>query len=222
VSVDEALRRLAVAPKAGLDAAQAQRRAGQFGANRISPPPSRTLRKVIGWVFGGFGSLLLTASVVCFIAWYVTHPSLFLLPPVTVTEYGFRTTHVNLIRRKPLGNPNPQASNLALAVVLLVVVVLQAIFNAWQDFSTSRVMASIQDMLPDDVIVLRDGVQTTLPAASLVPGDLVHIVMGQKVPADVKLIEVSGDLRFDRSVLTGEVCVKTHLRPRNRNVLFPR
>ena len=70
-------------------------------------------------------------------------------------------------------------------------------------------MASIQDMLPDDVVVLRDGVQTTLPAASLVPGDLVQISMGQKVPADVKLIDISGDLRFDRSVLTGEVCVTT-------------
>ena len=108
-----------------------------------------------------------------------------------------------------MGNPNPQASNLALAVVLLVVVVLQAAFNAWQDFSTSRVMASIKGMLPADVVVLRDGVQSSLPAASLVPGDIVHLVMGQKVPADVKLIDVSGDLRFDRSVLTGEVCHDT-------------
>jgi sodium/potassium-transporting ATPase subunit alpha len=104
-----------------------------------------------------------------------------------------------------LGNPNPEASNLALAVVLLVVVFFQAAFNAWQDFSTSRVMDSIKGMLPADVVVLRDGVQTSLPAASLVPGDIVHLVMGQKVPADVKLIDVSGDLRFDRSVLTGEV-----------------
>ncbi|KAI9507404.1 sodium-potassium ATPase [Russula earlei] len=174
LSIDEALRRLAVAPKTGLDAAQAQRRAAQFGANQISPPPRRMLRKVAGWVFGGFGSLLLVASIICFLSW------------------------------KPLGNPNPQASNLALAVVLLVVVFFQAIFNAWQDFSTSRVMASIQGMLPTDVVALRDGMQTTLPAASLVPGDLVHVVMGQKVPADVKLIDVSGDLRFDRSVLTGE------------------
>jgi sodium/potassium-transporting ATPase subunit alpha len=113
--------------------------------------------------------------------------------------------------RKPLGNPHPQASNLALAVVLLVVVFLQAIFNAWQDISTSRVMASIRGMLPADVVVLRDAVQTTVPAASLVPGDLVQIVMGQKVPADVRLIDASGDLKFDRSVLTGEVCHCTHL-----------
>jgi sodium/potassium-transporting ATPase subunit alpha len=75
VSVDEALRRLAVAPKTGLEVAQAQRRAAQFGANRISPAPKHTLRKVIGWVFGGFGSLLLSASVVCFIAWYGYPPS---------------------------------------------------------------------------------------------------------------------------------------------------
>ncbi|KAH9965077.1 sodium-potassium ATPase [Russula compacta] len=190
VSIDEALRRLGVAPKNGLDAPQAQRRAVQFGANQISPPPSRLLRKVIGWVFGGFGSLLLVASIVCFIAW------------------------------KPLGNPNPQSSNLALAIVLLVVVLLQAVFNAWQDFSTSRVMASIQDMLPADVIVLRDGTQTTVPAASLVPGDIIHIVMGQKVPADVKLIDVSGDLRFDRSVLTGESePVTGRLEKTNDNIL---
>jgi len=104
-----------------------------------------------------------------------------------------------------LGEPNPQASNLALAVVLVVVVLLQAIFNAWQDFSTSRVMSSIQGMLPADVVVLRDGKQVTVPAAALVPGDIVQIALGQKVPADVKLIDVSGNIRFDRSVLTGEV-----------------
>jgi sodium/potassium-transporting ATPase subunit alpha len=70
VSIEEALRRLAVAPKTGLDAAQAQRRAAQFGANQISPAPSRLLRKIAGWVFGGFGSLLLVGSILCFLAWY--------------------------------------------------------------------------------------------------------------------------------------------------------
>ena len=105
--------------------------------------------------------------------------------------------------RKPLGEP-PQASNLALAVVLLIVIFIQAIFNAWQDFSTSRVMASIKGMLPSDVLVLRDGGQTKVSAKELVPGDLVTISMGEKVPADLKLIEVSADLQFDRSILTGE------------------
>ena len=107
--------------------------------------------------------------------------------------------------RKPLGEPNPQASNLALAVALLVVLLLQAVFNAWQDFSTSRVMSSIKGMLPSDVVVLRDSVSTKVPAKDLVPGDLVMISMGEKIPADLRLIEASPDLQFDRSILTGEV-----------------
>jgi magnesium-transporting ATPase (P-type) len=82
-------------------------------------------------------------------------------------------------------------------------------FNVWQDFSTPRVVDSIKAMVPADVVVLRDGVQTSLPAASLVPGDIVLLVMGQKVPMDVKLIDISGDLILDRSVLTGEVCYDT-------------
>ena len=69
VSIDEALRRLGVSPKTGIDTTQVQRRVAQYGANQISPPSSRMLRKVLGWVFGGFGSLLLGASIVCFLAW---------------------------------------------------------------------------------------------------------------------------------------------------------
>ena len=71
-------------------------------------------------------------------------------------------------------------------------------------------MASIKGMLPSDVLVLRDGSQTKVPAKELVPGDLVTISMGEKVPADLKLIEVSADLQFDRSILTGEVCFSLH------------
>ncbi len=113
--------------------------------------------------------------------------------------------HERLDDRKPLGNPNPQASNLALAVVLLIVLFLQAGFNAWQDFSTSRVMSSIKGMLPSDVLVLRDGNQVNMSASELVNGDLIYIGLGEKVPADLRLIQVSGDLRFDRSILTGDV-----------------
>lgn len=73
-------------------------------------------------------------------------------------------------------------------------------------------MASIKGMLPSDVLVLRDGGQTKVPAKDLVPGDLVTISMGEKVPADLKLIEVSADLQFDRSILTGEACFSFYYR----------
>lgn len=66
-------------------------------------------------------------------------------------------------------------------------------------------MSSIKGMLPSDVLVLRDSAQTKIPAKELVPGDLITIGMGEKIPADLRLIDVSSDLQFDRSILTGEV-----------------
>lgn len=105
---------------------------------------------------------------------------------------------------KPLGEPTPSPVNLALAIVLMAVIFLQATFNAWQDWSTSKVMHSINSMLPTQTLVLRDGKQQTIPAQDLVPGDIVYIKMGNKIPADLRLVQVSDDCKFDRSVLTGE------------------
>lgn len=74
----------------------------------------------------------------------------------------------------------------------------------FQDWSTSRVMSSIKDMLPEQCQVTRDGQVAHIPAEELVPGDLVVIKAGNKLPADVRFIEASSDAKFDRSVLTGE------------------
>jgi sodium/potassium-transporting ATPase subunit alpha len=65
-------------------------------------------------------------------------------------------------------------------------------------------MNSILDLLPSEALVLRDGSLTKLSAVDLVAGDIVHISIGNKVPADLRLLDSSGDIRFDRSVLTGE------------------
>ncbi|KAH8672129.1 P-type ATPase-like protein [Tricladium varicosporioides] len=65
-------------------------------------------------------------------------------------------------------------------------------------------MASITTMLPDDCLLLRDGNQVTILASDIVPGDILHIRSGNKLPADVRFIEISSDAKFDRSILTGE------------------
>jgi sodium/potassium-transporting ATPase subunit alpha len=77
-------------------------------------------------------------------------------------------------------------------------------FNAWQDWSSARTMDSISGMLPDDCSVLRDGNRVELQAIDLVPGDILYIKSGNKLPADVRFVEVSSDAKFDRSILTGE------------------
>ena len=103
---------------------------------------------------------------------------------------------------KPLGQPPTQA-NLALAIVLLAVFCIQAAFNAWQDWSSSRVMASITTMLPENCQLLRDGAQITTMAIDVVPGDMLLIRAGNKLPADVRFVDISSDAKFDRSILTG-------------------
>jgi sodium/potassium-transporting ATPase subunit alpha len=109
---------------------------------------------------------------------------------------------------KPLGSP-PAVANLALAIVLLAVFFIQAAFNAWQDWSSSRVMASISTMLPDDCQIRRDGVQVTVVASDIVPGDILFIKSGNKLPADVRFVEISSDAKFDRSILTGKIAPLT-------------
>lgn len=59
-------------------------------------------------------------------------------------------------------------------------------------------------MLPSEVTVLRDGDWHSVPAAALVPGDIIQVRAGNKIPADLRLAEVSSDLKFNRSILTGE------------------
>lgn len=104
---------------------------------------------------------------------------------------------------RPLSNP-PSPTNLALAILVLIVILLQAVFNAFSDWSTSRTMKSIVDLLPSETQVMRDGEMVSVPATELVAGDIVRLTMGNKVPADLRLLEHSGDIRFDRSMLTGE------------------
>lgn len=64
-------------------------------------------------------------------------------------------------------------------------------------------MASITTMLPDSCLVLRDGGRSTLPATDIVPGDILFIKAGNKLPADARFVEISSDAKFDRSILTG-------------------
>jgi sodium/potassium-transporting ATPase subunit alpha len=105
---------------------------------------------------------------------------------------------------KPLGDP-PAIANLALACVLAAVFFIQAAFNAWQDWSASRVMASIGTMLPDQCVVIRGGSHTSISALDLVPGDVIVVKQGNKLPADVRFFDVSSDALLDRSILTGIV-----------------
>ncbi|RKP34505.1 hypothetical protein BJ085DRAFT_23905 [Dimargaris cristalligena] len=107
-----------------------------------------------------------------------------------------------IIAWRPLGDP-PDPTNLGLGVLLFIVMLLQTAFNAHQDWTSARVMKSINNMLPANCEVLRDGLLQTIPTCDLVVGDRIQMNYGNKVPADLRIMECF-DLKFDRSVLTGE------------------
>lgn len=65
-------------------------------------------------------------------------------------------------------------------------------------------MKSIKSLIAEDASVIRDGKQVLLPATEIVVGDVVVLGAGDRVPADLRIVQVSSDLRFDRSLLTGE------------------
>jgi E1-E2 ATPase len=65
-------------------------------------------------------------------------------------------------------------------------------------------MRSIRSLIADDATVIRNGENQTIPASDLLVGDVVKLQIGKRVPADLRIVEASADLRFDRSLLTGE------------------
>ncbi|WP_328615228.1 HAD-IC family P-type ATPase [Amycolatopsis sp. NBC_00355] len=83
------------------------------------------------------------------------------------------------------------------------VVALNAIVGFVQESRAQRALDALSKMLPADATVLRDGVTRRIPADRLVPGDVVELAAGDRVPADVRLVEVRLT-EVDESALTGE------------------
>ncbi|KAH0834143.1 hypothetical protein J3R83DRAFT_11446 [Lanmaoa asiatica] len=110
---------------------------------------------------------------------------------------------VTLLSYKPLGQP-PQAFNLGVAVLLMLVIVVSATFYALVDWNANRIMKSIKSLIAEEAAVLRDGNQQLVSANDIVVGDIVVLSTGDRVPADLRIVQMSSDLRFDRSLLTGE------------------
>ena len=89
------------------------------------------------------------------------------------------------------------------AVVILVVVVLNAVLGFYQEHRAERTLAALKGMLAPRARVRRDGHVKELDAAGLVPGDLVLLEAGDRVPADGRLV-AAHSLEVEEAALTGE------------------
>jgi magnesium-transporting ATPase (P-type) len=89
------------------------------------------------------------------------------------------------------------------AVFILLVIVINSGLGAYQEYNAEKSAAGLQKLLKISARVRRSGVQTEISAENLVPGDIVFLESGSKVPADLRLLDVNG-LTADESFLTGE------------------
>ena len=92
---------------------------------------------------------------------------------------------------------------LADAVTILAIVVLNGVLGFVQEWKAERAIEALQRMLVPRCKVIRDGRQQTLDSTRLVPGDIVLLEIGDRVPADLRLSEAL-NLKVDESSLTGE------------------
>jgi len=89
------------------------------------------------------------------------------------------------------------------AIVIIIVVVLNAVLGVVQEYRAEQALAALKKMAAPNAKVMRDGQVKVIPASDLVPGDIVILDAGDYVPADLRLIEAA-NLKAEESSLTGE------------------
>ncbi len=163
LSAEEAARRERTDLAQGLSAAEAARRAAEFGANRLTPMKTQ-------------------GPLVRFLLQFYQPLVLILLAATAVTA---------------------AVGEWVDAAVILAVVLVNALIGFAQEAKALKAIDALARAMTATALVVRGGERRSVPAAELVPGDIVQLQSGDKVPADVRLFACR-ELRVDESALTGE------------------
>merc|ERR1712112_456483 len=176
VSVDELCKRFGTNITNGLTKEQAEAGLETYGPNALTPPPTTPeWVKFCKCLFSGFAMLLWFGAILCFLA------------------YGIQASAYE----------EPPDDNLYLGIVLSAVVTVTGIFSYYQEAKSAKIMESFKNLVPQYAVVRRNGEKITVKAAELTLGDIVDIKFGDRVPADLRVIEARG-FKVDNSSLTGE------------------
>merc|ERR1712134_54587 len=176
VSVDELCKRFTSNVADGLTDDQVKKGIAEYGLNQLTPPPTTPeWIKFCKNLFSGFAMLLWFGAILCFIA-YSIQASAFEEPP---------------------------DDNLYLGIVLTAVVTVTGVFSYYQESKSAKIMESFKNLVPQYALVRRGGEKVNIEAKDLTIGDICEVKFGDRIPADLRVLEARG-FKVDNSSLTGE------------------
>merc|ERR1719249_334986 len=176
VDVDVLCKRFNTNIEQGLTDSQAAKGLAEHGKNELTPPPTTPeWVKFCQCLFSGFAMLLWLGAFLCFLAY-----------SIQASAYE-----------------EPPDDNLYLGVVLSAVVTVTGIFSYYQESKSAKIMEGFKNLVPQYAVARRNGEKITVKAEELTLGDIVEIKFGDRIPADIRVIECRG-FKVDNSSLTGE------------------
>jgi len=89
------------------------------------------------------------------------------------------------------------------ALTIIVIIIILVLVEVWNEYRAKRSIAALRKLAPPTAVVLRKGQPREVQTAFLVPGDVIMLQTGQRVPADARLLSAFG-LEVDEASLTGE------------------
>ncbi|KAB2046601.1 hypothetical protein ES319_D01G246300v1 [Gossypium barbadense] len=168
-----------VSQKSGLSTAEVENRRRIYGNNELEKHEGQSIWSLIMEQFNDtLVRILLLAAVVSFVlAWYDGDEG----GEMEITAFV-----------EPL--------------VIFLILIVNAIVGVWQENNAEKALEALKEIQSEQATVIRDGIKIpSLPAKELVPGDIVELKVGDKVPADMRVLElVSSTLRVEQGSLTGE------------------
>jgi len=176
VEIDVLCKRFDTDITKGLTSSQAESNFAQYGPNALTPPKTTPeWVKFCKNLFSGFAMLLWIGAILCFIAY-----------TIQATNYE-----------------EPPDDNLYLGVVLTAVVVVTGVFSYYQESKSAKIMDSFKNMVPQYALAIRNGEKVNLKAEELTLGDIIEVKSGDRVPADMRVLQAR-NFKVDNSSLTGE------------------